>query len=850
MTNQDRPTIYLSDYQPPAFLIDHVELEFKLHPTKTRVLSKIKFRKNPSSQETDFFLFGEELKLISSQINSVDVKPQLSSSGLSCDVPDTPFTWQAEVEINPSSNTELSGLYMSNGMFCTQCEPEGFRRITYYPDRPDVMAPFDVTIHSELPHTLSNGEPLGRKKNTSKWHDPWPKPSYLFALVGGTFEVFSDDFTTMSGKRVDLNIYVRKGDEDKCTFAMESLQSSMRWDEKNYNREYDLSVFNIVAVDDFNMGAMENKGLNIFNSAAVLASAQTSVDRNFESIEAIIAHEYFHNWTGNRITCRDWFQLSLKEGLTVFRDQEFSADMRNTDVRRIEDVKALRNRQFREDNGPLAHSVRPESFVEINNFYTATVYEKGAELIRMIKTLVGEDSYKVALDLYFKRHDGKACTIEDWLQVFSDTTGEDFNQFKLWYSQAGTPQIKVDESFVDGTLILDVSQSIPDTPGQKNKQPLVIPIAIGLLDTDGCEVLPTQILTLDQSSQSFSFNDFKEKPILSVLRKFSAPVILKHTNTEAEQLVLLKHDTDMFNRYEISQNLGLESLIGMVLHGASEKTVYIESLLEVMEDEDLDPAFRALCCTLPNQDEIAKALADLQQIPDPIEIHNAHKAHSIRMAKLGYNTFTKVYNKHIVIGDYLPNEVDCGHRALSNLALHYISFLDNGTLAEQQFKNANNMTLQLSALSNLVKAGNGAQALAKFYEQWRNERLVIDKWFSLQVVSCDPEVAVSIATTLTKHTDFTLKNPNRFRALIGALAMTPAAFHQPDGSAYNLIANQLIALDDLNPQLCARVTTAFDTWKLYDKNRQSMINSALKRIANKPDLSRDTGEILDRLLSA
>ena len=850
MTNQDRPTIYLSDYQPPAFLIDHVELEFKLHPTKTRVLSKIKFRKNPSSQETDFFLFGEELKLISSQINGVDVKPQLSNSGLSCDVPDTPFTWQAEVEINPSSNTELSGLYMSNGMFCTQCEPEGFRRITYYPDRPDVMAPFDVTIHSELPHTLSNGEPLGRKKNTSKWHDPWPKPSYLFALVGGTFEVFSDDFITMSGKRVDLNIYVRKGDEDKCTFAMESLQSSMRWDEKNYNREYDLSVFNIVAVDDFNMGAMENKGLNIFNSSAILASAQTSVDRNFESIEAIIAHEYFHNWTGNRITCRDWFQLSLKEGLTVFRDQEFSADMRNTDVRRIEDVKALRNRQFREDNGPLAHSVRPESFVEINNFYTATVYEKGAELIRMIKTLVGEDSYKVALDLYFKRHDGKACTIEDWLQVFNDTTGEDFNQFKLWYSQAGTPQIKVDESFVDGTLILDVSQSIPDTPGQKNKQPLVMPIAIGLLDTDGCEVLPTQILTLDQSSQSFSFNDFKEKPILSVLRKFSAPVILKHTNTEAEQLVLLKHDTDMFNRYEISRNLGLESLVGMVLHGTSEKTVYIESLLEVMEDEDLDPAFRALCCTLPNQDEIAKALADLQQIPDPIEIHHAHKAHSMRMAKLGYDTFTKVYNKHIVIGDYLPNEVDCGHRALSNLALHYISFLDNGTLAEQQFKNANNMTLQLSALSNLVKAGNGAQALAEFYEQWRNERLVIDKWFSLQVVSCDPEVAVSIATTLTKHTDFTLKNPNRFRALIGALAMTPAAFHQPDGSAYNLIANQLIALDDLNPQLCARVTTAFDTWKLYDKNRQSMINSALKRIANKPDLSRDTGEILDRLLSA
>jgi aminopeptidase N len=598
------------------------------------------------------------------------------------------------------------------------------------------------------------------------------------------------------------------------------------------------------------MGAMENKGLNIFNSSAILASAQTSVDRNFESIEAIIAHEYFHNWTGNRITCRDWFQLSLKEGLTVFRDQEFSADMRNTDVRRIEDVKALRNRQFREDNGPLAHSVRPESFVEINNFYTATVYEKGAELIRMIKTLVGEDNYKVALDLYFQRHDGNACTIEDWLQVFSDTTGEDFNQFKLWYSQAGTPQVKVNERFADGTLTLDVSQSIPNTPGQKNKQPLVMPIAIGLLNTDGYEVLPTEILTLDQSSQSFSFSGFQEKPILSVLRKFSAPVILKYTNTEAERLVLLKHDTDMFNRYEVSRNLCLESLIGMVLNGTSEKTVYMETLLEIMADESLDPAFRAVCCTLPNQDEIAKALADLKQIPDPIEIHHAHEAHSMRMAELGYSIFTKVYNNHLVIGDYSPNEMDCGHRALTNLALHYISFLDNGALAEQQFKNANNMTLQLPALSNLVKTGNGTQALAKFYEQWRNERLVVDKWFSLQVVSSDPESAVSIATTLIKHSDFTLKNPNRFRALIGALAMTPAAFHQPDGSAYNLIANQLIALDDLNPQLCARMTTVFDTWKLYDENRQSMIKAALKRIAGKPDLSHDTGEILDRLLSA
>ncbi|MDE0760623.1 MAG: aminopeptidase N [Planktomarina sp.] len=850
MTNQDTQTIYLSDYQPPAFLVDHVELEFVLDPTCTRVLSTIKFRKNPESKITKFFLHGEELKFISAQINGVNVKPLHTEAGLSCEVPDTPFTWKAEVEINPSANTALSGLYMSNGMFCTQCEPEGFRRITYYPDRPDVMATFDVKIHSDLPYALSNGEPLGQTGNVTKWSDPWPKPSYLFALVSGTFEVFSDQFTTISGKLIDLNIYVRKGDEDKCAFAMKSLQSSMHWDEKNYNREYDLSVFNIVAVDDFNMGAMENKGLNIFNSSAVLASAKTSVDRNFESIEAIIAHEYFHNWTGNRITCRDWFQLSLKEGLTVFRDQEFSADMRGTDVRRIEDVKALRNRQFREDNGPLAHSVRPDSFVEINNFYTATVYEKGAELIRMLKALVGENSYKAALDLYFKRHDGQACTIEDWLQVFSDTTDESFDQFKLWYSQAGTPQIKVDESFVDGTLTLKLSQSIPNTPGQKNKQPMVMPIALGLLNTDGSEALSTQMLTLDQMSQIFSFTGLKEKPILSILRGFSAPVTLKHVTTEAEQLVLLKHDTDMFNRCEASRNLGLESLIGMVLKGTSAKTVYIESLLQLIADENLSPAFRALCCALPNQDEIAKALADRQLIPDPIEIHKAHKAHSMQMAELGHNIFTKVYYCHTVKGDYSPSSADCGHRALANLALHYVTLLDNGDLAQQQFNNADNMTLQLPALSNLIKAGNGAQAITKFYKQWRNERLVIDKWFSLQVTSCDPDAAVSVAAALIKHPDFTLKNPNRFRALIGALAMTPAAFHQPDGSAYNLVANQLIALDDLNPQLCARMTTVFDTWKIYDKSRQIMINTALNRVAEKPNLSRDTSEILARLLNA
>ncbi len=503
MTAENSHTIYLKDYQVPAYLVDHVALEFDLHPTATRVRSTVKFRPNQDSSSAEFFLHGENLKFLSAYINGAAVTPVITEAGLSCTVPDGPFIWQSEVEINPSANTELSGLYMSNGMFCTQCEAEGFRRITYYPDRPDVMAPFDVTIHSDLTYALSNGEPMGSEGKTRRWQDPWPKPAYLFALVAGEFQVVCDHFTTASGKPVDLNIYVRDGDQDKCAFALEALKASMAWDERVYGREYDLSVFNIVAVDDFNMGAMENKGLNIFNSSAVLASPETALDANFERIEAIIAHEYFHNWTGNRITCRDWFQLSLKEGLTVFRDQQFSADMRGAEVRRIEDVVALRARQFREDSGPLAHPVRPESFVEINNFYTATIYEKGAELIRMLKLLVGDAAYKKALDLYFTRHDGQACTIEDWLAVFTDVTGQDLSQFKLWYSQAGTPIVTVRDHFADGTYELTLTQVTPPTPGQPDKQQLVIPVALGLLYPDGTEALDTQLLVLTEAEQSF-----------------------------------------------------------------------------------------------------------------------------------------------------------------------------------------------------------------------------------------------------------------------------------------------------------------------------------------------------------
>ena len=850
MTAENSQTIYLNDYQAPAYLVDHVALEFDLHPTATRVRSTVKFRPNPDSSNSEFFLHGENLTFLSAYINGAAVTPIMSEAGLTCNVPDGPFIWQSEVEINPSANTKLSGLYMSNGMFCTQCEAEGFRRITYYPDRPDVMAPFDVTVRSELPYALSNGEPMHSDGTTPRWQDPWPKPAYLFALVAGEFQVVSDHFTTASGQPVDLNIYVRDGDQDKCDFALEALKASMAWDERVYGREYDLSVFNIVAVDDFNMGAMENKGLNIFNSSAVLASPETTVDGNFERIEAIIAHEYFHNWTGNRITCRDWFQLSLKEGLTVFRDQQFSADMRGAEVRRIEDVTALRARQFREDSGPLAHPVRPESFVEINNFYTATVYEKGAELIRMLKLLVGDAAYKEALELYFARHDGQACTIEDWLAVFTDVTGQDLRQFKLWYSQAGTPIVTVRDHFADGTYELTLTQVTPPTPGQPDKQPLVIPIALGLLYPDGTEALATQLLVLSGSEQSFRFSGLRAAPIPSLLRGFSAPVILQRKTSPAEHLVQLTHDPDLFNRFEASRELGKSALLAMLQTEAAPDDAYCTALLQVMVNEDLDPAFRAMCCTLPSQDEIAKTLTEQGQTPDPVAIDAAFHRLSEHLGRQGQDALRALYHAHQLAGPFSPDAASCGARALSALALRLISYVDDGTLAAKQFATANTMSLQLPALGNLNRHGQGSEAIAQFYQQWRHERLVIDKWFSLQVSTCPASQAVSVARNLLKHPDFTLKNPNRFRALVGALAMTPAAFHQADGSAYALVVDQLIALDDINPQLCARMTTAFETWRRYDGARQELMRAALCRLAAKPNLSRDTKEMVTRLMDA
>ena len=848
MKDASPQAIYLADYTPPAFLVDEVHLTFRLAPETTRVLSRIAFRPNPDATSRDFFLHGENLRLIGAQIDGQKITPDVTAEGLTAEVPDAPFIFEAEVEIAPIRNTALEGLYMSSDMYCTQCEAEGFRKITYYPDRPDVMGVFTVRIEGDQPVMLSNGNPVAEGDGWAEWHDPWPKPSYLFALVAGDLVAHPGRFTTRSGRDVALNIWVRPGDEDKCAFGMEALKKSMKWDEDVYGREYDLDLFNIVAVDDFNMGAMENKGLNIFNSSCVLASPETSTDANFERVEAIIAHEYFHNWTGNRITCRDWFQLCLKEGLTVYRDAQFTADMRSAPVKRIGDVIALRARQFREDNGPLAHPVRPESFVEINNFYTATVYEKGAEVIGMLKRLVGDVAYYRALDLYFDRHDGQACTIEDWLQVFEDATGRDLAQFKRWYEEAGTPRLHVSEDFADGTYTLHFEQSTPPTPGQEVKTPRVIPIAVGLLGPDGTEVQPTRLIEMTEATQSVTFDGLTTKPVPSILRDFSAPVIVERETTNAERAFLLAHDTDPFNRWEAGRALARNGLMAMIRDGAAPDPAYLDAVRTMARDARLDPAFRALALGLPSEDDLAQSLFEAGDTPDPQAIWQALETLRNARAEAMEETARALYAQHQVEAPYRPDPEQSAARSLANTALGIITRRDGGAQAQAQYDGARNMTQQLAALSCLLQSGRGDAAARAFYAQWQHDRLVIDKWFSLQVLYAAPEDTADTAARLTEHPDFTIRNPNRFRATLGALAMSPAGFHHASGKGYTLLADWLISLDPLNPQTAARMCTAFETWRRYDPRRQALIRAELDRIRATPGLSRDTGEMVGRIL--
>ncbi|MEM9576030.1 MAG: aminopeptidase N [Pseudomonadota bacterium] len=839
-------TIYLRDYSPFGFDVEKVELSFDLHPNKTRVKSRIAFAPKAEGDGA-FFLHGENLKLLSATIDGAPVTPDVTAEGLTCDVPDAAFVWEAEVEIDPANNTALEGLYMSNGMYCTQCEAEGFRKITYYPDRPDVMSVFTVRINGPHPVLLSNGNPVEVRENYAEWHDPWPKPAYLFALVAGELVAHADNFTTRSGRDVALNLYVRPGDEGKCAFGMEALKASMKWDEDIYGREYDLDIFNIVAVDDFNMGAMENKGLNVFNSSAVLASPETSTDMNFERIEAIIAHEYFHNWTGNRITCRDWFQLCLKEGLTVYRDSQFTSDMRSAPVKRISDVIDLRARQFPEDQGPLAHPVRPESFQEINNFYTATVYEKGAEVIGMLRCLVGAEAYSKALDLYFERHDGQACTIEDWLKVFEDSTGRDLAQFKRWYSQAGTPRLKVTDAWYSGTYILTFQQELIPSATTPDPQPQVIPIVTGLLARDGIEVVPSQVLEMTQESQSFTFEGLKERPVPSVLRGFSAPVVLEKELAADHDAFLLAHDTDPFNRWEAGRTLARKSLLSMIRDGAAPENAYLDGIRAVVADGSLDPAYRALMLGLPSQSDLATALHDEGLTPDPQAIWQATEDMREAQAQHLGDLLPGLYADHQVDAPYRPDADQSGKRALANAALGLIARKHGGAQAQQQFDTAQNMTQQLAALAVLLKAGAGQQALAAFEAQWKEDRLVMDKWFGLQVMQSAPEDTASVTQNLTQHADFNWKNPNRFRAVIGAMSMHHAGFHHESGACYDLLADWLIRLDPVNPQTTARMCAAFQTWRRYDDGRQERIARALDRVLATPDLSRDTTEMLTRI---
>ena len=838
---------FLKNYKVPNFLIDDVYLNFVLLPTKTLVKSKIKFRVNPKAENTNFYLHGENLELITAKIDGDVVYPKFITDGITLDVPNTPFVWEAEVEINPKANTLLEGLYISGGIYTTQCEAEGFRRITYYPDRPDILATFTVRIESDKPILLSNGNLINSGPGFAEWHDPWPKPSYLFALVAGDLVKYSDHFLSQSGKLIDLNIWVRKGDESKCWFAMESLKKAMEWDEKTYGLEYDLNLFNIVAIDDFNMGAMENKGLNIFNSAAVLATPETATDMNYERIESIIAHEYFHNWTGNRVTCRDWFQLCLKEGLTVFRDQQFTSDTRSEAIKRISDVKDLRSRQFREDSGPLAHPVRPKEFVEINNFYTATIYEKGAEIISMLKLLVGDRDYYKAVKLYFSRHDGKACTIEDWLMCFEETTGRNLAQFKLWYRSAGTPEIHVKETYINNILTITLIQQNSKT-STPYKDPLLIPVSLGLINNNGKEIISTTILEFNKTTQEFQFDNLNSKPIISLLRGFSAPVILKHSRPLEEYAFLLKNDTDAFNKWEASRLLCLKILTSAGQSKADASNLYLSAIGKIANNSTIEPGLKALLLTIPTQDDVTKELARLGKKIDPDEIFKSIKDFEIALADYLDCNLMKLYSENFVSGSYNSNAVDDGKRALRSVILKLISCRDSGETAEIQFEQSNTMQEQLSALNCLVEFGKPNIQLQKFFMQWQNERLVIDKWFAIQIVRSHPGDTIGKIDTLTKHPLFDMLNPNRFRAVFGSLIANSVAFHQASGVGYAKLADWIIKLDPQNPQTAARICTAFDDWSIYDDARQEKIQYELKRILNQKNLSKDTTDIIVRIL--
>jgi len=872
--------IHLEDYRPTDFVLERVDLTFELDPTETKVEARLIFhRREGVSADAPLILDGDELKMTGLLLDQEEIPAaNYDAAEHTLTIRNLPATAPFEVtittEINPEANTTLMGLYRTSNVYCTQCEAEGFRRITYFPDRPDVLAVYTVNIIADkatAPLLLSNGNYLGGAgmgdgRHFAAWYDPHPKPSYLFALVAGDLGVVEDTFTTMSGREVALKIYVEHGKELRAAYAMDALKRSMTWDEERFGREYDLDIFMIVAVSDFNMGAMENKGLNVFNDKYVLADPETATDADYANIEAIIAHEYFHNWTGNRITCRDWFQLCLKEGLTVYRDHEFSADQRSRTVKRIAEVRHLKAEQFPEDAGPLAHPVRPTKFREINNFYTTTVYEKGSEVTRMIATLLGADLFKQGMDLYFDRHDGQAVTIEDFVACFAEVSKRDFTQFSLWYHQAGTPLVSASTAYDAGkqTLTLSLEQMVPPTPGQSAKEPMYIPLRIGILLEDGSEAAVTtvtgaemtgDVLHLVERTQTVVFSGIVSRPVLSLNRGFSTPINLHFEQTAADRAHIAKHESDLFARWQALNDLALPNLVAAAASATAGEPVQcdtslIDALLAAAADGDLEPAFRAQALALPSEADIAREIGGNN---DPDAIHAGRQQIMVAIAKAGQAIFEKLADEMVVTGPFSPDAASAGRRALRNTALSYLVYAENDPArAVDAFKSANNMTDLSQALTILAHrfpdTAETADALASFKTRFAGNALVIDKWFTIQA-TIPGAAALARVTALMADPLFNGSNPNRVRALVGTFAFSnPTGFNRADGEGYRFLARQILNIDPRNPQLAARILTSMRSWRSLETGRAEQARNALREIAAAPKLSADVSDIVERML--
>jgi aminopeptidase N len=876
--------IRLADYRAADYCIDHVDLEVSLHRHATRVVSTLSIRPNPEG------VAGAALTLDGDELQFVDLRldGEIPAAGdfvaspdqlVLANPPRRPFQLRIETQLDPAANTKLMGLYRSGSAYCTQCEAEGFRRITYFLDRPDVLSTYVVRLEadkSEAPVLLANGnlqtrgDLPGGDRHFAVWRDPHKKPSYLFALVAGDLAHVADHFITASGRKVELGVYVEHGRQDRAGYAMDSLKRSMQWDERVYGREYDLDVFNIVAVSDFNMGAMENKGLNVFNDKYVLALPETATDDDYAGIEGVIAHEYFHNWTGNRITCRDWFQLCLKEGLTVFRDQDFSADERSAPVKRIADVRALRSAQFPEDAGPLAHNVRPEIYHEINNFYTATVYQKGAEIIRMLKLLIGAPAFRAGMDLYFERFDGTAATVEDFLGCFADSSGRDLTQFKRWYSQAGTPLLTFRSAYdeAERTLTLDISQSTAPTRDQAVKAPLTIPIAMGLIDAAGEEIalvsadaspaeLAGGVLELTSAARRIVFAGVASRPTLSLMRGFSAPTRVDDDLSEGDLLVLLRHDRDSFNRWQAAQSLATRLLLRAVtaIRGGRAPSIAAEfvdaygAILRQADAGELEAAFAAQALSLPSEGDIAREMA---REVDPDAIFAAREALRGALGRAHAATLARLHDRLGDVADFSPDAASAGRRALRNVALTMLAAgkpWEGGERAQSQLAGARNMTERFGALSvlSLIPGGDREHALEAFARSHAADPLILDKWFTLQA-HIPEEGTLARVRGLMSHHAFSLGNPNRVRSLIGGFCANQTQFNRADGAGYELLAEVVLTLDPTNPQIAARLLSSLRSWRSLEPQRQSKAHRALDRIAAKSTLSADVRDIVMRSL--